>query len=86
MKYKQSTDSIDYPHINLSIKEMNIEDTITLEKAIKNLNRKEKDIIQLSLEGYKHREIADKLKIPVNTVSSLISRVLKKLKNFMQEN
>ena len=86
MKYKQSTDSIDNPLINLSIKEMNIEDNMTLEKAIKNLNEKEKDIIKLSLEGYKHREIADKFKIPVNTVSSLISRVLKKLKNFMQEN
>jgi len=86
MKYKQSTDSLDNPLINLSIKEMNIEDNITLEKAIKNLNERENDIIKLSLEGYKHREIADKFKIPVNTVSSLISRVLKKLKNFMQEN
>ena len=35
--------------MDLSIKEMNIEDTITLEKQL-NLNRKEKDIIQLSLE------------------------------------
>ena len=53
MKYKQSTDSIDNPLINLSLKEINIEDTITLEKAIKNLKEKEKDIIQLSIEGYK---------------------------------
>lgn len=45
------------------------------------LNEREHKIITFSeIEGYNHREIAEKLGIPTGTVSSIISRGLKKLK------
>ncbi len=86
IKYRPRTDSIDEKFINLSFKEMSTNDKISLEKAIEILNDKEKKIITLLMQGYKHREIGEKFKISTNTVSSLISRVLKKMKCFLQEN
>ena len=47
----------------------------------------EKDIIELYYgKGYKEKDISKKLKMSINTISSIKSRALKKLrKNVMQE-
>jgi len=86
IKYRPKTDSIDNKLIDLSFKEMSKNDKISIDKAIERLKDKEKKIIILLMEGYKHREIGEKLKISTNTISSLISRALKKMKYFLQEN
>ena len=49
--------------------------------AIGSLKPKEKMIIKLNLlHGMKHRDIADALKMPVNTVSTMIARAKEDLK------
>ncbi len=44
------------------------------------LNEKEKKIIQLLIEGYSYQEISQRLKIPLNTVKSIIRRLRLKIK------
>ncbi len=62
-------------------------DSITLMWAVRQLNEKEQHIIDLYyFQGMKEREIAQHLDRPLNTVSSLKNRTLKKLNLLMQEN
>ncbi|MFA5388900.1 MAG: sigma-70 family RNA polymerase sigma factor [Candidatus Omnitrophota bacterium] len=52
-----------------------------IEKAVENFSPKEKIILKLNIiYGKTHREIADFMKIPVNTVSTIIARRKKFLK------
>lgn len=58
---------------------------LTIREAInKTLNDKEKQVIQLSIEGYKQEEIAKKLGISQPRVNFLLKRTLKKLRNFLE--
>ncbi len=58
-----------------------------MDKALEQLPTKERLIMKLSiLHDKKHREIADILNIPVDTVSSHIRRAKDKLKKSLQEN
>ncbi len=49
------------------------------------LNEKEKRIIDLLLTGYRYQEIGQKLKIPLNTVKSIIRRLRLKIKRMKNE-
>ncbi len=62
-------------------------DLITLQLALKQLKSDELEVIQYYyFKGYKEREIAEELTKPINTISSLKNRSLKKLRKFMEEN
>ena len=84
MKYKSKTDSIDYV-VKMGDKETNIEDQMTLDASFSILTDKEKKIVKLSSEGYKHREIAEKSETSTNNISSILSRSYAKMKKYMQE-
>ncbi len=63
-----------------------IEDKKTIEEFYQeedfiflDFNDKEKKIIQLLIEGYHYQEISKKLKIPLNTVKSIIRRLRLKI-------
>lgn len=45
-----------------------------------NLNIKEKQIVNLLIKGYRYQEISKKLKIPLNTVKSIVRRLRLKVK------
>ena len=49
------------------------------------LKNREREIVKLASEGYKHREIADKFNTSTNNVSSILSRAYGKMKKYMQE-
>ena len=56
-----------------------------LESAIESFKPKERAVVKLNLlHGMKHEEIADTLKIPVNTVSTTIARAKKYLKEKLE--
>lgn len=57
------------------------EDRLTLSTLLENLGEEERQIIMLhALTGFKHREIAELLKLPLPTVLSKYHRGIKKLK------
>jgi len=57
---------------------------ILLQKAMQSLSPLESEIVTLfSLEGYRHREIAQITKKPLGTVLWIYHRAIKKLKDFM---
>ncbi len=61
------------------------EDQILLQQVLTQLNEKERTIILLhSISGYKHREIARDLDMPLSTVQSIYNRGLKKLKALIE--
>lgn len=56
-------------------------DRLVLEKVLKTLSEEEREIVLLyAVQGYKHKEIAQALDIPLNTVLSKYRRALQKLK------
>ena len=67
--------------------EDSILDKMTLDICKEKLRPIEKDIIELYYgQGYKERDISEKLNISINTISSIKNRALKKLKkDVMQE-
>ena len=83
-KYRFKTDSIDKKN-HISKKEIDIENKITLKNALLILKDREKEIVKLASEGYKHREIAEKFKTSTNNISSILSRAYNKMKKYMQE-
>ena len=85
MKYRFKTDSVDNVTINISSEELNIDNQMTLSNALSILKDREKEIVKLASEGYKHREIADKLNTSTNNISSILSRAYDKMKKYMQE-
>jgi len=53
----------------------------TIQEAINKLKENSKEAIKLSIEGYKYKEIADILKIPIGTVKSRIFLAREELAN-----
>jgi len=84
IKYRIKTDSIDIK-MNISNDEIDPADQMTLKLSLSILKEKEKEIVKLSLEGYKHREIAQKLGTTTNNISSVISRAQKKMKEYARK-
>lgn len=72
-----------------TIEESGREDTyadVDMQRLLKRLNQRERLMIILRyFEGWKIREIADGMGERENTVKTVLSRSLKKLRNFMQE-
>ena len=85
MKYRFKTDSVDNVVINVSSEELNTDNQMTLNNAFSILKDREKEIVKLASEGYKHREIANKLNTSTNNISSILSRAYDKMKKYMQE-
>ena len=87
---KANNSNIDVQSINLYEKSSsgdNLIEKITLDMCKEKLRSIEKNIIELYYgKGYKEKDISKKLKMSINTISSIKSRALKKLrKNVMQE-
>ena len=85
MKYKSKTDSTDDVRINIASEGISIDNQIALNDALLILKSREREIVKLASEGYKHREIADKFNTSTNNVSSILSRAYGKMKKYMQE-
>jgi len=85
MKYKSKTDSTDDVRINIASEEISIDNQIALNDALLILKNREREIVKLASEGYKHREIADQFNTSTNNVSSILSRAYDKMKKYMQE-
>ena len=62
-------------------KSESVEDSLSLKFCLSKLKDKEQLIIDLVSQGFKQREIADKMNEKPNTVAAIISRANRKLKN-----
>ena len=85
MKYRPKTSSIEDAY-QLFTKSQSIEDSLSLKFCLSKLKDREQLIIDLVSQGFKQREIADKMNEKPNTVAAIISRANRKLKKCMQEN
>lgn len=66
---------------------MSPEDKLILTECLKNLSDEERQVVVLyAVSGFKHREIAKLLEMPLSTVLSKYNRAMKKLRKFMEEN
>ena len=54
-------------------------------EEISNLKMRERKILNLSLGGRRHTDIAEKMSLPVNTVATIISRAKGKVRQGMKE-
>ena len=69
-----------------SCENLNHDDRLVLEECMKNLSDDERQIVILhAMSGFKHREIAELLSLPLPTVLSKYNRALKKLKNHLRK-
>lgn len=60
--------------------------SIDLNKAMMNLTAQEREIVTLfSIEGYKHREIAQIVEKPMGTVQWMYNKAIKKLQEYLKE-
>ena len=87
---KSNDSNIDVQSVHLSESKSSeniLIDKMTLDMCKEKLRPIEKDIIELYYgQGYKERDISEKLKISINTISSIKSRALKKLRtDILQE-
>ncbi|MEG0091490.1 MAG: RNA polymerase sigma factor [Oscillospiraceae bacterium] len=65
---------------------LSAEDSIALNGYMQALSQQERQIVSLyAISGFKHREIAEILNIPLSTVLSKYTRALKKLKKYYTE-
>lgn len=65
---------------------MSPEDRLVLAECMGRLSDQERQIVVLhAAAGFRHREIAKLLDLPLSTVLSKYNRALKKLRNFMEE-
>lgn len=68
-----------------SREEMTAEDRLVLTACMERLSDEERQIVTLhAVSGFKHREIAALLELPLPTVLSKYSRAIKKLKQYLQ--
>lgn len=82
--YKETVD-IDEIH-HLQTKNTSIEEKIVLEKVFTCLSEQERNIFILHVNsGFKHREIAKLLELPLSTVLSKYHRAIKKMKLMIDE-
>lgn len=66
---------------------MSPEDKLILAECLKHLSDEERQVVVLyAVSGFKHREIAKLLEMPLSTVLSKYNRAMKKLRKFMEEN
>lgn len=66
---------------------MSPEDKLILAECLKHLSDEERQVVVLyAVSGFKHREIAKFLEMPLSTVLSKYNRAMKKLRKFMEEN
>lgn len=66
---------------------MSPEDKLILSECLKHLSDEERQVVVLyAVSGFKHREIAKLLEMPLSTVLSKYNRAMKKLRKFMEEN
>ena len=64
----------------------NSETSLLIDKAMARLKKKEREYLELCfISGMKHREIAELFNIPVNSVSTVISRARNKIKKYIAE-
>ncbi len=79
---------LDYDNMSLESNQgNNFEDDEIVQKAINVLDNKYKDIVLLYyMEGFKYKEIADILKMPINTVKTRLNRAKGILKNELKNN
>ena len=83
---KFSDDSQDYLTNNCHINTGSPEDKILIESVLNELNELDRQIVVLhSVSGFKHREIAQHLGLPLSTVLSKYARAISKLKNHLKE-
>jgi RNA polymerase sigma-70 factor (ECF subfamily) len=62
------------------------DDKIVLTAALRAITPEESQIVMLhAVAGFKHREIAELLELPLSTVLSKYNRAIRKLKSFMEE-
>jgi RNA polymerase sigma-70 factor (ECF subfamily) len=62
------------------------EDKLVLTAALKAISPEESQIVMLhAISGFKHREIATFLELPLSTVLSKYNRAMKKLKSILEE-
>jgi RNA polymerase sigma-70 factor (ECF subfamily) len=67
-----------------SREELTAEDRLTLAACMKHLSDEERQIVVLhAVSGFRHREIAAVLQLPLATVLSKYNRALKKLRNYL---
>lgn len=67
-------------------RKMTPEDKVIIEECMKSLSDEERQIVTLhAVAGFKHREIAALLRMPLSTILSKYNRALKKLQKFMEE-
>lgn len=91
MKIRNNKKEISITHEDLEAiskehKEFNHDDEIILEYFLNELDIEERNIIVMyNLNGFKHKEIATLLNLPLGTVLSKYNRSIKKLKSFMKE-
>jgi RNA polymerase sigma factor (sigma-70 family) len=72
--------------MSLSHDTLSVEEVLTLQLAMTKLTEEERQIVLLhTISGYRHREIAQTLGIPLATVLSKYHRALKKLKQLLKE-
>ena len=84
IKYRSKT--VDVNELkNLFEKTISKTDKITLDMCLATLKDRDQEIVKLASQGYKHREIAEKLETSINNISSALSRAYKKLNEYMQE-
>ena len=86
IKYRVKTVSVD-SQLNISNSSIDPNDLLTIDSSLAILKPKQRKIMELSSEGYTHKEIAKKLDTTTNNISSTISRAQKKMKKYnkMQE-
>ncbi|MEG0744362.1 MAG: RNA polymerase sigma factor [Erysipelotrichaceae bacterium] len=78
-------DEVLYDMSNFSVEKDGL-DSIVLQTALQKLNQKERTIIILNaINGYKFREIAEYLEIPLGTVLASYHRGIFKLKSILKE-
>ena len=66
-------------------KALSEEDRLVLTTALQNITREESQIVILhAVAGFRHREIAETLELPLSTVLSKYNRALKKLKSMLE--
>ena len=84
MKYRPKTSTIESAY-QLFTKSESVEDSLSLKYCLSKLKDKEQLIMDLVSQGFKQREIADKINEKPNTVAAIISRANRKLKKCMQD-
>ena len=63
-----------------------ISERIVLEAAVNKLDEDERTILLLhAVAGFKNREIADLLDMPINTVLSKYNRTIRKMQKYLEE-